>query len=447
METRNQPMPSTAASSYPESNDWPTNVAALRQLAWEMVAAAALPPGASISRGVNTTGLTLRLPGGSGSYPAFWIRDAAMMLGADLITAQEIEGWIRLIAAVQPGPDGICLHHGLVVPGHSIPDHINVNGRAVWYPGTYSDSDDQGTGQFGFLPPADNAFYFIQMVCEHHRLTGTPDFLRRRVPTGDGAQTVMTVCDRAFASVAVDPASGIVLCSETATATRVDWGFCDSIRKTGLALFPTILRYRAARDLAALHAALGETVAAETHRKIADGLRESVPLTFLDWCSPDAGLLLSATGLGRKHDVWGSAFALTEGILPAESATAVRRGLLALYAAGGIVADGQVRPMPPDGPAGGYWEQAGSPPGHYQNGAFWGTMSGWLIAALHPVDPAAAQQILHDLVTSIAAHRADGAPWEWINPAENLYRNPQYCATVALPYTTLHRGGLTGTEP
>lgn len=430
------------ASSQPAAPHWPEDVAALRQLAQEMVAAAALPPGASVSRGPNTTGLTLHLPGGSGSYPAFWVRDAAMMLGADLIGADEIEGWIRLIASVQAGPAGIHLRHGLFVPGYSIPDHINVNGRAVWYPGTYNDGDDQGTGHFGFLPPADNAFYFIQMAREHHRLAGTPDLLRMPMPTSAGSRMVIEVCDQAFASVAVEPVSGVVICNEAPSETRVDWGFCDSIRKTGLALFPTILRYRAAHDLAVLHAALGETSAADAYQKTAAGLRESVPTTFLQRCSDDAALLLSATGLGRKYDIWGSAFAVAEGLLPAEIAITVSRGLHALYAVGGSVAHGQVRPIPPHGSHGGYWERAGSPPGHYQNGAFWGTMSGWLIAALHPIAPEAAQQILHDLVTSIAAQRAAGAPWEWINPAEQLFCNPQYCATVALPYVTLRRGGL-----
>ena len=422
--------------------DWAADTAALRRLAQETVASAEVKPGAKISQGSDTTGQVLHLPGGSGSYPAFWIRDAAMMLGSDLIPAAEIEGWIRVIAATQPGPPGISLQHGLFVPAYSIPDHVNVNGKAVWYPGTYADGDDQGDGQYGHLPPADDAFYFVQMVREHLRLTGKPDLLVTRVLTAEGTHSVMEICDRAFESVAVDPATGIVVCDATPGRTRVDWGFCDSVRKTGLALMPTILRFRAAGELAEMHDALGEPAVAAAYRQTATRLREAVTKTFLRKTAGDEALLVSATGLGCKYDVWGSAFAVAEGILPGEEETAVCRGLLSLSKTGGIVAEGQVRAMPLDGPLGGYWEQAASPPGHYQNGGYWGTMSGWLIVALHKVDPTAARAVLHDLVVSVTRDRPAGAPWEWVNPALGLQRNPLYCATVALPYTTLRRCGL-----
>jgi hypothetical protein len=193
-----------------------------------------------------------------------------------------------------------------------------------------------------------------------------------------------------------------------------------------------------------MHDALGEPERAEAYRRVATQLRASVARAFLRKHSDAEGMLISATGLGRKDDVWGSAFAVAEGILPEEAEVAVCKGLLSLYKGGGIVADGQVRALPPSGPFGGYWEQSGSPDGHYQNGGYWGTMSGWLAVALHRVDPPAALGILHDLVASISAHRRDGAPWEWISPSLNLCRNPLYCATVALPYVTLRRSGFTG---
>ncbi len=418
------------------------DVATLHRLAREVVATAAVPPNAEIARGVNMTGHTLHQPGGSASYPAFWVRDAAMMLGADLISADEIEGWIRVIAATQPGPDGLKLQHGLQVPGYSIPDHVNGNGKPVWFPGTYADGDDQGTGLYGSLPPADDAFYFIQMVREHWRLAGRPGILTTRVATGWGTHAVIEVCDRAFAAVAVDPASGIVVCEAAPDRTRVDWGFCDSVRKTGLVLFPTLLRQRAARELAEMHEALGEAGPAESYRRIADQLRESVARVFLQATSDGEALLLSATGLGRKYDIWGSSFALAEHLLPDAAQASVGRGLRALYQKGGVVVDGQVRAMPPDGPFGGFWEQAASRPGEYQNGGYWGTMSGWLIVALRQVDPPAADHVLHELVASVVRESREGAPWEWINPALKASVNPRYCATVALPYTTLRRAGL-----
>lgn len=348
-------------SPQPPDESLNSAYAALRQLARDTVATAAVRPGAPISTGVNTTGHLLHLPGGSGHYPAFWIRDAAMMLGDDFIPADEIEGWIRLIASTQPGPPGLALEHGLSVPGFSIPDHVNVNGKPVWLPGTYSDSRDQGDGQYGFLPPADDAFYFVQMVWEHFRLSGSPRLLRTPLPTGWAEQPLLEICDRAFDSVAVDPATGIVVGGDAPGSTRVDWGFCDSVRKTGLLLFPTILRFRAANDLASLYEAVGASDAAARYRQIAAQLRGSVAKVFQRSTGANSAMLLSATGLGRKDDVWGSAFAIAEGLLESAAEIAVCHGLHALHQAGGIVAEGQVRALPPNGPFGGFWESCAAP--------------------------------------------------------------------------------------
>jgi hypothetical protein len=427
-----------------EDTSFATDYAALHLLAQATVATAAVKPGEQISTGVNTTGHLLHLPGGSGHYPAFWVRDAAMMLGDGFIPAEEIEGWIRLIASTQPGPQVIPLEHNLSVPGFSIPDHINVNGKPVWFPGTYSNSTDQGNGQYGCLPPADDAFYFIQMVWEHFQLAGSTTLLKTPLSTGWGEHPLLEICDRAFESVAVDPATGIVIGGDAPGQTRVDWGFCDSVRKTGLLLFPTILRFRAANDLAALHEATGGAAAAARYRQIAAQLRVSVAKVFLRNTGENSSMLLSATVLGRKDDVWGSSFAVAEHLLEPDAELAVCRGLLALHQASGIVAEGQVRGLPPDGPFGGFWESCAAPPGEYQNGTFWGTMSGWLIVALHRVDPAAARTVLHDLVASITADKNDGGPWEWIHPAKNLRRNPNYCSTVSLPCAALRRSGLVG---
>jgi hypothetical protein len=193
-----------------------------------------------------------------------------------------------------------------------------------------------------------------------------------------------------------------------------------------------------------LHEATGGSAAAARYRQIAAQLRVSVAKVFLRSTGANSAMLLSATVLGRKDDVWGSSFAVAEHLLEPDAELAVCRGLLALHQAGGIVAEGQVRALPPDGPFGGFWETCAAPPGHYQNGAFWGTMSGWLIVALHRVDPAAARAVLHDLVASVTADRAGGAPWEWINPAENIRRNSLYCSTAGLPCATLRRSGLVG---
>jgi hypothetical protein len=407
---------------------------ALKRLAAEMVESAKVEPGGEIPGWKNTTGYTLRLPGGNRGYPAFWVRDAAMMLGADLISATEVEGWIRLIASVQAGPEPIRLKNGLLVPPYSIPDHITLRGAACWYPGAM-DGEDQGDGTFGFLPPADDAFYFLQMVREHMRLTGKPGLFQAKVRTVYGERPLSEVCDRAFDSVATD-AQGLVICEAEPGRTRVDWGFCDTVRKTGACLMPSLLRWRAAHDMAALWRAAGDAERAGRYAREADRIQAAIPKVF---AAPGAEprLLFSATGIGREEDVWASGFAVWLGALPPDLERRVCARLAILAREGGTFLDGQARALP----AGRFWEQCVAAPGTYQNGAFWGTPSGWIIAALHKTDRKIAEDMLNAFMAHMQANREKGAPWECFNPEKQHYQNPLYCATVALPYIALTTPG------
>jgi hypothetical protein len=430
----------TAASAAAENQQPATSSVAsgdsafLHKLAAKVLDSAKVPAGACIPGGpTNTTGYTLRVPGGTWSYyPAFWVRDAAMMLGGVFVPADEIEGWVRVIAATQPGSDGLRFGR-LVIPPFSIPDHITLGGAACWFPGAYT---EQGNGTFGFLPPADDAFFFIQMVHEHGRLTGAPALFLSKVKTGWGEVPVSDICAKVFGSVAADAESGLVRCEGGEGRTRVDWGFCDSIRKTGFCLMPSLLRWKAACDLVELFSAAGRSSEADVFRKEAAKIRAAIPFTFSQELSTAGGLkqvlLLSATELGRNDDVWASAYAVWLGVLPEELETAVARHLLTLYEASGIVMEGQVRHLPPTGEFGGFWEQASCAPDTYQNGGYWGTPTGWLVVALRKVSPSAADQLLSEYITHLRTHEKDGAPWEWIQPAKNLRVNALYGSSAGL---------------
>lgn len=431
----------TNATATPGESDLRAQYDTLHTLAATVLASTKIAPNAKIGERTNTTGFLLRVPGGDhNAYPAFWIRDAAMMLGADFVPADEIEGWVRVIASTQAGVSGRQLKNGLTVPPYSIPDHITLSGAPCWFPGAY-DGDDQGNGVFGFLPPADDAFYFIQMVREHLRLTGKPTLFQSDVKTSEGNTPLAKVCERAFDSVEADDKTGLVVCHAEAGKTRVDWGFCDTVRKTGLCLMPSLLRLQAARDLGVLFQAIGDTSQAVHYSDEARKIRASVKKTFYQIIKTENkqefGLLLSATELGKKDDVWASAYALTINALPAAQATAVARHLLELYQAGGTVVEGQVRHLPPSDSLGGYWEQCSAAKDTYQNGGFWGTPTGWYISALYRVDKIAAAQMLSEYLAHLQANKDKGAPWEWINPAKSLTANPRYAASVGLPAVAL----------
>lgn len=411
----------------------PSPVAFLRDFAAQVLASAQVSSGNRIPGGpTNTTGHALRVPGGTQSYyPAFWIRDAAMMLGEDFVPASEIEGWVGVIAATQPGQDGLRFGR-LFVPGYSIPDHITMAGAACWYPGAYT---EQGNGAFGFLPPADDAFFFIQMVREHGRLTRDAAWFRSRFKTGWGEAALSEICVKAFDSVAAEFETGLVRCEAGDERSRVDWGFCDSIRKTGLCLMPSLLRWRAARDLAELFDSVNDKQEARRFEAEATKIQRAIPSTFSRLAlaaSESYTVLISATELGRKEDVWAEAYAVWLGVLPPDLELAIARHLLSLYRSGGTVREGQVRHLPEAGQFGGFWEQAQCERGTYQNGGYWATPTGWFVTALRKVDRAAADQLFAEYYHYVRRNRDAGAPWEWIQPEKNLRVNARYGSSIGL---------------
>lgn len=420
-----------------------TDLDFLRETARQVLTSARIPADGGIPGGAkNTTGYPLRVPGGTLTYyPAFWIRDAAMMLGGDFIPAAEIEGWVRVTAATQPGAEGLRFGR-LRIPPYSIPDHITPGGEACWFPGAYA---EQGDGTYGFLPPADDAFFFLQMVYEEWRLSRTLTFFQSRVQTSWGEQPLADVCVKAFDSVAVEATTGLVVCDSADGQMRVDWGFCDAIRKTGRCLMPSLLRWRAAQQLAALLQAAGKPNETKRLRAEARKIESAIVPTFfhvLPKVGQDkSGCLLSATGLGRKDDVWASAFAVWLGLLPRAVELSVARHLLALYEAGGTVVEGQVRHLPPGGELGGHWETALCAADQYQNGGYWATPTGWLATALSRVKPATGERLVAEYVVHLRANRDQGAPWEWINPVLKLRANPLYGSSAGLVYVALTTDG------
>ncbi len=379
------------------------------------------------------------LPDAGGADKSFVVRDAALTLGADLISADEVAGWVRLIAGTQAGPDGIALANGLTVPPYSIPDHVSLAGAPLWFPGA-TPGLNQGSGEWGTLPPADSPFYFIQMAREHLRLTGNATLFQSQVKTTWGTTTIADACVRAFDSVAADP-NGMVITGTSATDWRIGWGFTDTARQTGVSLMPSLLRWRAAKDLVLLFAPLGDRAQIARYDKIATDMQLALVKTFYHALEKENGkpvaALYSSTGPEHRDDVWASAYAVWAGAIRSQSADPVAQHLRILYQAGGTVAEGHVRALPPSSPLGGYWEQTATPPDTYQNGAYWGFPTGWYIGALLRVDRPAASQMLDEFVASLQSRQKEGAPWQCLLPAKNYTRTPQYVATVAASYTAL----------
>ena len=88
------------------------------------------------------------------------------------------------------------------------------------------------------------------------------------------------------------------------------------------------------------------------------------------------------------------------------------------------------------------WERSESPVNTYQNGGYWHTPSGWLIAALWKHDRPLALQVFGEMIAHLRAQDfrkapGNGAPWEVFGRNGQARQNPVYMASVALPYSVL----------
>jgi hypothetical protein len=424
----------------------PGDAAFLREQARQMVAAARLGPGASSGKWRNQTPFAVHVPGGNMGYPAFWVRDAVMMLGADFVPAPEIEGWIRLMASTVPREDWN-LRPGAFVPAFAVPDHINFDGRPTYYPGTYDSGTKQGGKPFGKYPPLDDHFYFITAAYEHWKLSHDQALFRSRLATATGEMTLAALCERVYLVAPSDAASGLVVSGDVETENAKDWGFCDTVFKSGKLLFPSVLKYNAATQLAELFSAVGDPTKSRRYRDEARRLRKAISKTF----RRDDGWLRSATLVGNQPDVWGTAFAVWSGAVEESTAKNASRALAGAYRAKTAVRAGLVRHiLTTDSTNSGLWQKCIAEAGTYQNGGYWGTPSGWYIAAMHLTDPAAARGMAQDFVAFLRQNvRPDGMSqaWEWMNPETGQRSNPLYVATVALPYISLAQAGLLRREP
>jgi len=390
--------------------------------------------------GPNTTGIDLITPGGN--YPAMWTRDFAMSLDSGLVPPDDILRHVRLLARSQNGQVERRLASGAVIPPFAVPDHVNLDGSPVFYPGTYSAGEDQGADPWGPLPPADDHFYFVHAAYALWQGTGSAEFLHERI----GDWTLLERLQRAFDSPIADPRTGAVVATPERRA--VGFGFQDSVYLLGSMAFATLLRYRAALQLAALCRAAGmDAPAARRFEGEAVKVAQHLVPVFADG-DGGSGWLLAATGVGRQPDVWATLFALHLGVLPRRAARrAVETIVGALTSPGhAIELDGALRHVPanryyrPDQ----CWERGGTRAGSYQSGAFWHTPTGWLAEALLSHRPDLAGTVVNRYIQHLMEHDfrkggGHGAPWECFGPGMAGAQNPVYLTSVSLPLSVLAR--------
>ena len=404
----------------------------------DVLEASRVYPGQSVAGyGPNATGGTLIRPGGRDCYPSYWIRDFAMSLECGLVSPAEMEHALRLTASRQQSTDWHT-PSGSLVPRGAIADHITFDGKPIFFPGSM-DYDKQGQ-PWGYYPSLDDHFFFVdiawQLISQGNRL----DVL-------DAVIEGMSLLDRldlAFAVPSVDADTQLVCCDEEKRG--VSFGFTDIVVHTGYLLFCSLLRFRAAKQLAQMHQLCGAQQRVQAYEAIAQTAATSIRSTF----ALENGLLKASTGKSAQVDVWGSAFAVYCGLWDGEDGQRACSALAHALSQGTIAWRGNIRHVPTDGDhsAESAWEQVVGqwPKNHYQNGAYWNTPTGWVCYAVAQVDGRAARQLATEYVDQL---REDdfrqgpefGAPYECIHPQGDHRQNPVYLTSMTCPLAAFKRLG------
>jgi hypothetical protein len=384
------------------------------------------------SFGSNQTGGILIRPGGRITYPAFWIRDYAMSLETGFVKKEEQQHMLLLTAATQCDQTWIT-KGGSMVPFGAIADHIRIdNSLPVYFPGTY-DVEEQGVKEFGMFPPYCDQFYFIKMADHYIKSTGDTAMLFKEI---NGTRLI----DRLETAFRVPPShkeNHIVYTNEAFRG--VDFGFRDAVEITGDLCYASILKYVAANNLSDIFTLSGNRAKADQYKQIAQSIKKALPVIFIN----KEGVLLASTAKSRQPDVWATSLAIYLNILEGEDALKASRHLADAYKSGTLAYKGNIRHIitTEDYNTETAWQKSLVPKNEYQNGAYWGTPTGWVAFALAKVNSAYAQQLIKEYITHLREtdYRKGpsfGGPFECIYPP-SYTRGPVYLTTVACPYIVL----------
>ena len=236
----------------------------LKGLTSAVMDSARIYPGQTISNdfGANATGITLIRPGGRDSYPAYWIRDYAMSIETGFVTNEEQKKMLLLTAATQCDQTWIAAS-GSMIPVGSIADHIRIDdSKPIFFPGTYNYSD-QGGKTWGMTPPYCDQYYFIHMAYQYIASSNSTNFLLKEI---NGIRLI----DRLEMAYKVPPTKlEGVLVNTNDDFRGIDFGFRDAVHITGELCFPSLLKYKASLELAALFIRLKRKDKAKFYQSIA----------------------------------------------------------------------------------------------------------------------------------------------------------------------------------
>ena len=340
-------------------------------------------------------GTVLFTPDGVGNYDALWTRDFGYMVEycSDLMDVHEIRSCIEYVIH-RAREDGW------------MPDRCELGGEAVYAAGAKGSPVGRAN--------LDNTPFLVFAVYYYFRMIGQENAAGHFTLWADAL-------DRGMACIPLN-SEGLVWNDDA--DPHSPYGFTDTVCKTGRLFMESVLFWRACRMMQELHNCVGNCVRAEMYGECSQKIENSISVLF----DPKQGAFLAADGHCRQTDVWGMLYLLAVDF-PLEDSirNCVVKWLLEnreryLY-------KGQVCQLPDGEP----WEKLliEVPAGEYQNGAYWGTASGWALRFFRKYDHDFAEEMLDALLEDF---ESDGI-CECIN--EGYRKLPQFVVSA-----TNSRGGL-----
>lgn len=312
-------------------------------------------------------GTVLYTPDGKAHYASLWTRDFAYMVEhtADLLPQEHIEACIRYLLRGRR-QDG------------AMPDRVRPDGVPVYVAGP----ENSPLGEANL----DNPLFMAIAV----------DAYLRRIPLSR-CQKLFREWSRAL-DIGMDwvPLSVHGLVYNNPDKPHSPYGFTDCIGKTGELLMESLLYWTACRRLERWHRQVGRIQRAAEYRRRTREIEANLNRLWDD----KAGAFLSATEDCKQVDIWGNAYALSVGFPIGERRTQLQRLLADRYE--DYMWRGQVRHLF----KGEYWQRLLTPvaPDRYQNGAYWATATGWVMQAIHPLNPQLAERTFNELIEDFKTH-------------------------------------------
>lgn len=348
-------------------------------------------------------GHVVNTPDGSRHYKGCWVRDFTMLceIGPPIINSDYIKNGLELFFKHQ-GPNG------------EIPDWV------PWEPEkkvVYALFD-----RHYFL---DNPFWLLRLMVLYLEASNDLDYFKKREHALFQGLNSMNLIDIDDPMLKIDNFDRYKVLD--------DWGFTDCILKTGVVLFSNLLKIDALRSLSAIYNAIGD----DKKALIFNDFREKVVKGLDILWDPNRHLYYSASNIGHQIDIWGNAFAVYANLLPESRLREIAQALFQNQSR--FIWKGQVRHLFLNE----FWEafHEGASflvkrKNEYQNGAYWGTPSGWMSIAFETAKKGAGQALFNELMKFCI----NQGVYECVFPKRwrRMYRKCNYyVASLSLPYRLL----------